>query len=200
MSLDIGVPIMAGMGTSETIRIVCFLVGSLGIAYVSRGSLARPRSHGFFRFLAWELILALFLLNVEAWFVDPFAPHQVIAWFLLVACLLPLALGVRTLRALGRPTARRESEPELIAFEKTTTLVTTGIYRYIRHPLYSSLLLLAWGIFFKSPSWAGVALASAATASLFATALADEAECTHFFGPDYREYMRRTKRFVPFVI
>jgi protein-S-isoprenylcysteine O-methyltransferase Ste14 len=188
------------MGTSETVRAICLLVGSLGIVYVSRGSLTRPRSHGFFRFCAWELILGLFLLNVEAWFLDPFAPHQVVAWSLLVACLLPLALGVHALRAFGRPTTRRESEPQLIAFEKTTALVTTGIYRYIRHPLYSSLLLLAWGIFFKSPGWAGLALASAATASLFATAVADEVECTRFFGPDYREYMRRTKRFVPFVI
>jgi protein-S-isoprenylcysteine O-methyltransferase Ste14 len=49
------------------------------------------------------------------------------------------------------------------AIEKTTILVTTGAYRYIRHPLYSSLLFLAWGIFFKAPSWPGGLLALAAT-------------------------------------
>jgi protein-S-isoprenylcysteine O-methyltransferase Ste14 len=151
-------------------------------------------------FFAWELILGLFLLNVEAWFVDPFAPHQLVAWPLLVISIIPLALGVHALRARGRPADRRESAPELLAFEKTTALVTTGVYRYIRHPLYSSLLFLAWGVFSKSPGWAGAILALAATACLFGTAFADEGECLRFFGPQYLEYMRSTKRFVPFLI
>jgi protein-S-isoprenylcysteine O-methyltransferase Ste14 len=87
----------------------------------------------------------------------------------------------------------------LLAFEKTTALVTSGIYHYIRHPLYSSLFLLAWGIFFKSPSLPGIILVAAATFFLAATAKADESECTHFFGPQYQEYMKRTKMFVPYI-
>jgi protein-S-isoprenylcysteine O-methyltransferase Ste14 len=191
---------MPAMGMSEAIRAICFAAGSAGIVYLSRASLLRPRSHSFYRFFAWELILGLFLLNVETWFVDPFAPHQLVAWPLLVISLIPLVLGVHALRAHGRLADRRESAPELLAFEKTTALVTTGIYRYVRHPLYSSLLFLAWGIFFKSPGWAGAILALAATACLFATAFADEAECLRFFGPRYLEYMRSTKRFVPLLI
>jgi len=70
---------------------------------------------------------------------------------------------------------------------------------YIRHPLYSSLLFLAWGIFFKIPSWSGALLALMATLFLFATARADEAECIRFFGPAYEKYMKKTKRFVPFL-
>ena len=93
----------------------------------------------------------------------------------------------------------REGSPSLLGFEKTTTLVTTGIFRYIRHPLYSSLLLLTWGIFFKSPSAIGIFLASASTLFLVATARADEAECIQFFGAPYREYMRRTKMFIPYL-
>ena len=52
--------------------------------------------------------------------------------------------------------------------------MTSGIYRYIRHPLYSSLFLLTWGIFFKAPGWLGLVLALAASAFLVATARADE--------------------------
>lgn len=182
------------------IQLVAFLVGSAGIVYVSRGSLRAPRSHGFYRFFAWELILGLFLLNADVWFRDPFAPHQLVSWPLLVICVVPVVLGVHGLRGVGKPVDSREGDPSLLAFEKTTSLVTTGIYRYIRHPLYSSLLILAWGIFFKAPSWLGLALAAAATVFLFATAMVDEVECTRFFGHDYREYMGRTKRFVPFVV
>jgi protein-S-isoprenylcysteine O-methyltransferase Ste14 len=122
-----------------------------------------------------------------------------ISWLLLMLCLVPLILGVHTLRSRGQPVAQREAEPQLLAFEKTSSLVTSGIYHYIRHPLYSSLLLLTWGIFFKALMWPGLFLAIAATLLLFATAKADEAECLRFFGTPYQEYMKQSKRFVPFV-
>ena len=180
-------------------KLIVFLLASGPLVYISRASLRKPDSHGFYRFFAWECILVLFLLNVEKWFVNPFSWHQLIAWILLFACLVPLVFGVRSLRTRGRPTNERPGDPSLLAFEKTTALVTTGIYAYIRHPLYSSLLLLAWGIFFKAPGLPGVLLALVATTFLIATASADERECIQFFGAEYREYMKKTKRFIPFL-
>lgn len=176
-----------------------FAVASLLLASISRKSIRNPRSHGFYRFFAWEAILALFLINVRFWFYKPFAWNQMIAWLLLFGCLIPLVLGVHSLRTRGKPAIHREGDAALLAFEKTTRLVTSGIYRYIRHPLYSSLLLLAWGIFFKSPSLLGIILALIATSFLIGTAKADEAECTQFFGPPYQEYMQKTKMFVPYI-
>jgi protein-S-isoprenylcysteine O-methyltransferase Ste14 len=178
---------------------IAFVGLSCALIYISRASLLSPGSHGFFRFFAWECILALVLLNIEVWFRTPFAWHQLISWALLFVCLVPLYFGVRTLAARGKPVAQRESEPQLLTFEKTSTLVTSGIYRYIRHPLYSSLLLLAWGTFFKAPAWLGGMLAVAATVMLYATAKADEAECVRFFGSAYQAYMSRSKRFVPYI-
>ena len=126
-------------------KIIAFVVLSLVLVYISRGSLRAPRSHGFYRFFAWEFILALFLLNVDVWFQDPGSWHQLISWFLLILSIVPLVFGIRALRARGKPTQQREGEPQLLAFEKTSTLVTTGIYRYIRHPLYSSLAIARVG-------------------------------------------------------
>ena len=83
--------------------------------------------------------------------------------------------------------------------EGTTTLVTSGIYRYIRHPLYSSLLFLAWGAFLKAPAPASATLAVLASAALVATARAEERENTAKFGEAYTRYMRATKRFLPLV-
>ena len=57
-------------------QLVLFLAGSGCLLYLSRASLRAPRSHGFYRFFAWESILALFLLNVTAWFRDPFSPAR----------------------------------------------------------------------------------------------------------------------------
>jgi protein-S-isoprenylcysteine O-methyltransferase Ste14 len=181
------------------LKIVVFVLVSAILVYVSRGSLRTPDSHGFHRFFAWEIILLLFLWNVDAWFRNPLAWYQLISWFLLIACCIPLILGVRSLVALGKPAEKRETEPQLLGFEKTTVLITAGIYRYIRHPLYSSLVFLAWGIFFKLPSVPGGVLVLLATAFLIATAKADEAECIRFFGPAYEVYRKQTKMFVPFV-
>lgn len=182
------------------IRGMIFGMVSLLLVVISWRSLRHPQSHGFYRFFAWETILALFLINVRFWFHHPFAWNQLIAWSLLLLSLIPLMFGVHALRTRGRPARQREGDSSLLGFERTTQLVTTGIYHYIRHPLYCSLFLLAWGIFFKSPSLPGIVLAVTATLFLVATAEADETECTRFFGIQYKEYMKKTKMFIPYIL
>jgi protein-S-isoprenylcysteine O-methyltransferase Ste14 len=186
------------MSTALTVKLAVFLIASGILAYVSRSSLRAARSHGFYRFLAWECMLVLFILVVDRWFRDPFSPGQLISWFLMCVSAFLVLHGVYLLRIVGRPTRERQGEP-LLAFEKTTKLVTEGAYRYIRHPLYSSLLFLTMGIFFKRPTLLAAAMAVAATGFLVATARADEAECIRFFGPSYEQYMKRTKMFIPFL-
>ena len=130
--------------------LLVFVVGSAAIIYVSRASLFAPRSHGFYRFFAWETILALAVLNLEHWFAHPFAWYQLISWFLLIVLGFLVIHGVRLLKQMGKQNAQRDDSP-MLAFEKTTAIVTAGAYGYTRRPLYSSLLFLAWGIAFKSP-------------------------------------------------
>jgi protein-S-isoprenylcysteine O-methyltransferase Ste14 len=187
------------MDTLTIAKLVCFVLGTAFLVYVSRASLAVPGSHGFYRFFAWVAILALASLNIDVWFRDAFSWHQLVSWILLGASVILVIAGVRLLRQMGKPDAERDDVP-MVAFEKTTTLVTTGAYGYIRHPLYSSLLFLAWGIFFKAPSWLGGLLALAATLCLAATARVEEAENLRFFGEEYREYMNKTKKFIPYLL
>jgi protein-S-isoprenylcysteine O-methyltransferase Ste14 len=182
-----------------TTQIIFIIIGSLGLLLVSRSSLRNPTAHGFYRFFAWEAILLLFVSVLPFWFVDPFSWNQVISWILLVVSLIPLSWGLLLLKNKGKPAGAREIEGSLLPFERTSSLVTTGIYRFIRHPLYSSLLSLAWGIFFKLPSFMGFALALTASGFLYRTAIADERECILFFGEEYAAYMTRTKRFIPFI-
>ncbi len=181
------------------IQLLIFLILSVPLTAVSWKLLRQPESHGFPRFLAWETILGSFLLNVRTWFQDPFSWHQILSWLLLILSLLPLTLGIRELRTAGKPDRLRRPDAQLLGFERTTALVTSGIYRAIRHPLYCSLLLLAWGICFKDPSQTSLTLAGIATVFLRATALADEKECAQTFGSEYREYMGHSRMFLPFV-
>ncbi len=182
-----------------TTKIIIFAVASIGILYISRKSILNPRTHGFYRFFVFESVVGLFLLNVNNWFFHPFSWNQIISWSLLVISFIPLIFGVRSLTSFGKPTKQREGEPSLLAFEKTSTLVTTGIYRFIRHPMYSSLLLLSWGIFFKAPGGWVLLLAVVSTIGLTLAAKMDEMECIRFFGAEYQEFMKKTKRFIPFL-
>lgn len=183
---------------SMAFKLGVFVLATAGILYTSRASLRSLRSHGLYRFFAWEAILVLALLNLDHWFDDPFSLPQSISWLCLCLSLFLVVRGVQLLRSMGKPDDTR-MDPSLLGMEKTTTLVTVGAYRYIRHPLYSSLLFLAWGVFFKSPSWIGGGLALVATLCLTATAKVEEAENTRYFGAVYKEYKKKTKMFIPFV-
>jgi protein-S-isoprenylcysteine O-methyltransferase Ste14 len=183
-------------------RAILFVGGTLALGWVSRASLGRLRSHGFYRFLAWELILAAVLLNfrgVGQWFGDPFCPRQLASWALLLGSIVPVIWGAHLLRTRGRAGTAHDDR-QLFEFEKTTQLVTVGLFEYVRHPLYSSLLLLAWGVFAKRPSWAAAGLALGATVFLVATAKAEEAENRLYFGAAYDVYMQQSKMFIPFVL
>ena len=115
---------------------------------------------------------------------------HVISWVLLLASLYLVIDAVRRLLGLGKP----RGWPE-----KTTVLVESGPYRYIRHPMYASLVYFTWGSLLKQVSATGVLLTLIATAASWASARAEEAENVVKFGPAYADYARRTRMFVPFV-
>ena len=181
------------------IRLGVFVALSVPIIWVSRRSLPHPRSHGFPRFFAFESVLALLVLNLPHWLQEPFSAPQLASWVFLCVSALFVVWGFALLRRLGgfRPSA--EVEPEY-GWEKTGRLVTAGVYRYIRHPMYSSILFLAWGALLKSVTPGTLALGAVATVSVAVTAKAEEAENVKRFGAEYIEYMKRTHRFVPFVL
>ena len=179
-------------------NILVFVSGSVILIYVSRSSLFKPRSHGFYRFWAWEVMLLLFLLNRPYWFHDPFSSPQIVGWLVLTLSAVLALYGFYLLRHRGQHESGRDDAP-MISFEKTANLVTTGIYRYIRHPLYASLLYLTWGIFCKQVTGLTLLLALTASVFLYLTVRREEAENIAYFGQPYLDYMQHSKRFVPFL-
>ena len=181
------------------IRIAVFAVVSVSIIWVSRRSLCHPTSHGFSRFFAFEAILALIVLNAPHWFAHPFGVRQLASWLFLCVSLVIVVWGFVLLRRLGGFSPTAEVSPAF-KWEDTGHLVTTGIYRYIRHPMYSSLLFLAGGALLKSVTISTLFLGAAASLALAATAKSEEAENVARFGQEYRDYMTRTRRFIPFLL
>lgn len=179
-------------------QLVAFVTFSAVLAGISWRTLGNPRSHGFYRFLAWEVMLVMLVLNASSWFGDRAELHQRISWVLLSLSLLVLFAGVYQMRRFGRAGVHRQDD-ELFAFERTSQLVTGGVFHFIRHPMYCSLLLLAWGIAFKRMDALILLLALLSSVLLWCAARCEERECLAYFGQAYRDYMARSRMFVPFV-
>ena len=186
------------MNVPLELRLLAFALLTFYFAWISRHALRSPRTHGFWRFFAWECIAALVLVNLPMWEHDPLSPRQIASWLLLIASPWLAIHAVMLLRREGRPDARRV-DAELLGFERTSQLVTAGAFRYIRHPMYAALLALAWGAYLKDVTLQSTTLVAGASVFLLLTALRDEVECRAHFGADYADYMRRSKRFIPFV-
>jgi protein-S-isoprenylcysteine O-methyltransferase Ste14 len=133
----------------------------------------------------------LIIFNANAWFRNPFSIIQIISWALLFGSIIMATQGFYLLHSIGRPAQ---------GIEDTTILVTTGIYKYIRHPLYGSLILLAWGVFLKDVSSLPLILAISATIFSVATAIIEERKNLQRFGKEYASYMKSTRRFLPFIV
>jgi protein-S-isoprenylcysteine O-methyltransferase Ste14 len=177
--------------TVVLIRGGAFILASIPIVWLSLPSLRDPRSHGFYRFFAFECILGVGVLNASQWFVDPLTAVHILSWILLLASAYMAIHGFWALRAYGKPVG---------SIEATTELVTAGPYRWIRHPLYASLLYFNLGVFFKAVSLPAGILALLAVGFLELTARTEERENLARFGDVYADYMTRTKRFVPGIL
>lgn len=178
--------------------LILFGILSILIIIVSWRTLFNTKSHGFYRFFSWECIAWLFASNYRFWFDDFFSFHQIFSWVLLLVSIYLVVAGVIQLKSRGQQANHRD-EKSLYQFEKTSELVDNGIYKYIRHPLYSSLLFLTWGIVIKNPTYALLMIAVLSSVFLYITARFDEKECINFFGSKYAEYMKRSKMFVPLL-
>ena len=180
-------------------RLLIFGILSLPVIFISWKTLFRFGTHGFYRFFSWECILWLLATNFKYWLDNPFIVTQLLSWAFLFISIYFLLSGALLLKKMGKPNKER-NEVGLYKFELTSRLVDSGIFKYIRHPLYSSLLFLTLGIFLKNITIETLIVSCLSTMFLFLTAKADENECVQYFGKQYIEYMKRTKRFVPLVI
>jgi len=75
-------------------------------------------------------------------------------------------------------------------------LTTSGLYRWVRHPIYSGVLAMGWGWTLAHPTWATAAAAAALTALLAFKSRYEEGLLAAQFA-DYVDYAARTPRFVP---
>jgi protein-S-isoprenylcysteine O-methyltransferase Ste14 len=172
-------------------QIIIFSAGTILIILFSWFlSLREGRYHGIPRFFAFEGLLALLLLVYPVWFKDPLSVPQVISWLLFIVSIYFAITAFGLFKRYGKHGRN---------FENTTKLITRGLYHYIRHPMYASLLIFGWGMFLKSVIWQNFIITLIITVALYITAKVEEQEMIKKFGGEYEIYRTKTKMFIPFI-
>ncbi len=153
-------------------------------------SVKARRYHGIPRFFSFLSIFVLFLLNYKMFFHDTSGWNRILSWILLITGACSGIAGFLTLRNKGGAAD---------GFENTTVLVRSGVYKYVRHPLYCSLLLIGTGIMFTLPGILQIIFGLTNALALYLTGIIEEKEMISRFGEQYSEYMKETKMFIPFL-
>lgn len=176
----------------DPLKLLLFITLSALAVIASLHAWRTKQSYGFFRFVGFESLSVLIVVNTDYWFREPFSVHQLISWTIFVISTAVAAYGSYLLKTVGKAQNR--------VIEGTQTVVETGVYRYIRHPLYGALAFIGWGVFFKNIGLINGSLAFVATIFWFVTARYEE----HFnivqLGEAYSGYMKRTKMFIPYLL
>jgi protein-S-isoprenylcysteine O-methyltransferase Ste14 len=143
--------------------------------------------------LRWQSVLAFALMVVGlVWLIQrgewmarsvPALLVQACAILLMVAA--RVTFGRRSFHAAADPTAGR--------------LVTTGPYRWLRHPIYAAVLYFGWSTAIDHHSWQALAAAALITIGAAVRMYAEESLLIGKYA-EYAGYRARTARVIPFVL
>lgn len=159
---------------------------------------AKPKQKNFHRLqkmtLTGTMMIVLFfqVIGVE---ILPFIPNT----FVILAGFALVVLGF-LFSMLGRYTIGTNWTHALeYQIKKKHELVTKGIYHVIRHPIYSGFFLSILGFEVLLGSYLSIIFLLVAIPILNRQAGKEEKILTEHFGKTYTNYMKRTRRFIPYM-
>jgi protein-S-isoprenylcysteine O-methyltransferase Ste14 len=196
------------MNDENTFRILLIVVSIIQTAISARylrraragSTIFRRRDEGLLLTATTALFYLAYGLGLLAYFVNPnwmaWSAVVLVAWVRWIG-IAPLLLGgasmIWGLRYLGRNlTISVSTRPE-------HALITTGPYRWVRHPLYAGGMIESVGVCLLTANWF-VALSAGLFWALIALRTPiEEQKLIEKFGNEYRQYMQNVGRFAPKV-
>ncbi|HQR08398.1 MAG TPA: isoprenylcysteine carboxylmethyltransferase family protein [Gemmatales bacterium] len=142
--------------------------------------------------------LVALLVGVAMWGLARFPHHwemDLVARYLLSAVFVAIGLIFAASGFIGFRKAKTTIDP--MHPGKTSSLVTSGIYRYTRNPMYVGLwfLLLAWAFFLQSP-WAFLGTLLFVVWVNYLQIIPEERILSKMFGEAYTQYQSRVRRWL----
>jgi protein-S-isoprenylcysteine O-methyltransferase Ste14 len=91
----------------------------------------------------------------------------------------------------------REFWSTVLQLRESHTLITTGPYRWIRHPMYSALIACFLSLALVSAVWPLLLLTLLTVPFFYSVTVKEEEMMAAQFGDEYRKYTEKTGRFLP---
>jgi protein-S-isoprenylcysteine O-methyltransferase Ste14 len=152
-----------------------------------------PPSNRGHQLVAWGFVAVQVLLIAGVILVPrgsqwPLSPAlQWVGWIAMIA---GIGIGLWAARYLGRGLTASPLPNGAV------TLVTAGPYRYMRHPMYTAVMLIVSGVALRSGSWMVVALTVGLGALFWVKSAWEEQRLAETF-PGYPAYQQAVPRFIP---
>ena len=192
--------------TDTTFRIILvavFIVHTVSGFYFWRksksdGEKIDRRKEGLFILIGIRLLSGIYGIGVVAWLINP----DGMAWASLQAPLWLRWIGVglvviaASLVAWGLHTLGKNFTDSVVT-KKEHTLVTSGPYRFVRHPLYSCYFLIVLGTALLMANWFPAVAGGVVLTLVVIRTRTEEQKLIERFGDEYRLYMSKTSRFLP---
>ncbi len=177
--------------------VLWLVLETIGFRTKRSGDPTKARDRGSFRLLMALLWLALGLAFALS-FLLPQATilwHRTTVFFVGIGLMLAgLAFRFYAMSLLGRFFTYD------VAVHAGQTVVEAGPYRYIRHPSYTGALVTLVGLGLALGNWAGLLALLACMVPAYAYRISvEEAALLAALGEPYKQYVRRTRRLIPFV-
>ena len=140
-------------------------------------------------------LLVAIVLMLVLHFLLPVHKFVPVPWNILGV--VPLACGIALNLIADR--AFRQVQSTVKPFEQPTALITIGVFRITRNPMYLGHLIFMLGLAVTFWSWFALVLLAARAIWFHRRVLGDEQRLEARFGADYAAYRRQVKRWIPCI-
>lgn len=153
----------------------------------------QPKLIDYSKRYAFNFVTLLIIFQLLGIQVVPFGNNLVIQVFGLILTIIGVVISIMARRDLGTNWAHAAE----FQIRRNQVLVTHGIYKYIRHPIYSGMMLSIVGAELVAGSYLFVVLFIILLIFGYRQALQEEELLIRQFGKRYLEYMKTSTMFLP---
>jgi len=166
----------------------------IGISTRTRHSSGNVRDRGTMRML-WIVLFSSITAGIWYGQVQGTNLPASMHWLRLASLIVLIGgLGLRWLSVISLGKAFSSN----VAIHETQRVKKTGLYRWMRHPSYTGLLICIFAIGLHTRNWISfLVIVAPCTAALLYRIHVEEIALREHFGPEYSDYCSVTKRLIP---
>jgi len=154
------------------------------------------------RFTRYLILVGMAVGIVVAWgtakllpFTEITTARPIVFYFGLSLIIVGLVFRAYAIRQLGQFFV-----PEVVV-QPGQRIYQDGPYRYLRHPSYTGTLITVVGYGLALNNWISLLIILTVFFKVFLIRIVvEETALTEAFGDEYRQYMKRTKRLIPYIL